>query len=58
MEPRQEEKKTPEGRPEEMEAAKRRFRVVRLEERIAPKHGNNGPTHNLCTCGHFGCSSG
>ena len=41
MGPRQEEeKKAPQPRPEE----KKRFRLIRLEERIAPKF-----THKTCT---------
>jgi hypothetical protein len=47
MEPRKDEsQKTPEPRKEEQER-KRRFQIVKLEERIAPSkggnHTNNGP---------------
>jgi hypothetical protein len=54
MGPRQDEKKTREGRPKEKDAAKRRFRIIRLEERIAPGKGGN-VTHK---CSGFYCHSG
>ena len=38
MEPRKEEPKAPKPRPEAKEP--RRFRLIRLEERIAPGNGN------------------
>jgi hypothetical protein len=47
MEPRQDESpKQPEPRPEK----KRRFQIVKLEERIAPARGGKG-TNN--TCGYY-----
>ena len=51
MEPRQEEQKDQVTRTEEKEAKPRRFRIVKLEERIAPRGGNHG-THEGCT---FAC---
>ena len=39
MEPREEDRKVEERRPEEQEPKRQRFRVVRLEERIAPSIG-------------------
>jgi hypothetical protein len=42
MEPRREEKKDREPRAEAKEAKPRRFRVVKLEERIAPGGGHCG----------------
>ena len=51
MEPRQEKPKPPKPRPEEKP---RRFRIVKLEERIAPSKGgkgtNNCPSVNLTGC--------
>jgi len=47
MEPRQHEKKIGERRPDEK---KKRFRIVKLEERIAPSKGGKG-TNNTCACG-------
>jgi hypothetical protein len=63
MEPRREEReerKDREPRAEANEAKPRRFRIVKLEERIAPGGGNNGGTqsfHSNCyhgggTCNH------
>src|SRR5262249_7081556 len=50
MEPRNNEsQKTPQPRPEER---KRRFQIVKLEERIAPSQGGNG-TNN--SCDYYGC---
>ena len=46
MEPRQEPTKEPEPRKEAQER-KRRFQIVKLEERIAPSKGGRG-THNTC----------
>ena len=52
MEPRQEEQKDKVPRTEAKKDAKpRRFRIVKLEERIAPRGGNHG-THEGCT---FAC---
>jgi hypothetical protein len=52
MEPRHEEKKDREPRAEAKEAKPRRFRIVKLEERIAPGGGHgNGPHHS---CGYLG----
>jgi hypothetical protein len=39
MEPRREQPKAPEPRPQEKP---KRFRLVKLEERIAPKHNTSG----------------
>ncbi len=39
MEPRREEQRPPEPRPEEK---RKRFRILKLEERIAPKRGTGG----------------
>ena len=52
MEPRQEEKKDKESRLETKEEKPRRFRIVKLEERIAPGgHKNsNGRSHCFCGC--------
>jgi hypothetical protein len=50
MEPRPDEKKDQQPRPEAQPAKPRRFRVVKLEERIAPK-GPMGPKRSL---GYFG----
>jgi hypothetical protein len=46
MEPRQHEKKIGERRPDEK---KKRFRIVKLEERIAPQTG--GGSNNPHPCG-------
>jgi hypothetical protein len=48
MEPRHEEQKDKVPPTEEKEAKPRRFRIVKLEERIAPTKGGNG-TNN---CGY------
>jgi hypothetical protein len=58
VEPRREEPKAPTPRPEEKP---KRFRLIKLEERIAPSKGGNGTnncpsvalTHcpSFCTCG-------
>ena len=50
MEPRREEPTAPTPQPKEKP---RRFRIVKLEERIAPSHGHKGQTGNvtLCACG-------
>jgi len=42
MEPREEERKVEESRPEERKPAKQRFRIVRLEERVAPSTAQSG----------------
>jgi hypothetical protein len=53
MEPRQDEsQKEPEPR---QDARKRRFQIVKLEERIAPARGGKG-TNN--SCGFWGCGGG
>jgi hypothetical protein len=53
MEPRKDEpQKVPEPRKEER---KRRFQIVKLEERIAPARGGNG-TNN--SCGGYFCYHG
>jgi len=57
MEPRQEElKKEPEPRKEER---KRRFQIVKLEERIAPGGGGHGKGSNAtcdtCRVSHCNC---
>jgi hypothetical protein len=44
MEPRREEQKAP---PPGAQQKPRRFRIVKLEERIAPSKGGNG-TRNTC----------
>ena len=50
MEPRQEEQKDKVTRTEEKEEKPRRFRIVKLEERIAPR-SNGAPTHyHKCGC--------
>jgi hypothetical protein len=55
MEPRHEEPKAPTPQPEEKS---RRFRIVKLEERIAPS-GGHGHTHTCppptFRCGTTGC---
>jgi hypothetical protein len=48
LEPRREERKAPKPRPEEKP---KRFRLIKLEERIAPsRHKTNGcvPTRTVC----------
>jgi hypothetical protein len=56
MEPRKEENEEP--RKETTEAKPRRFRIVRLEERIAPGGGNGNGSKVTCgqnfTCGKCG----
>jgi hypothetical protein len=52
MEPRREEPQAPTPRPEEKP---KRFRLVKLEERIAPG-GGNGHGSNATQC-HSGCNS-
>jgi hypothetical protein len=53
MEPRREEPKAPTPRPEEK---RKRFRIVKLEERIAPtKGGNTNGNTCACTWGCGGC---
>jgi hypothetical protein len=48
MEPRHEEKKNMERRTEAKEAKPRRFRIVKLEERIAPCNPHVGQLPNTC----------
>ncbi len=45
MEPRREEEQQPSAQPKP-----KRFRIVKLEERIAPSKGGNG-THKTYACG-------
>jgi hypothetical protein len=56
MEPRHEEQKDKVSRTEEKEGKPRRFRILKLEERIAPggSHGNgsNFSCHHDFTCKH------
>ena len=52
MEPRHEKKKDQEPRTEATETKPRRFRIVKLEERIAPSGGNVTHDHNKTTCNH------
>ena len=59
MEPRQEEKKDKQPRSEGKEEKPRRFRIINLEERIAPGGGKgNGSNlsceHTICK-GRCGC---
>jgi hypothetical protein len=55
MEPRQE-KKVPEPRPAVPKQERpRRFRLVRLEERIAPKSGGHGTNHCATGCNNTTC---
>jgi hypothetical protein len=54
MEPHREEpQKAP---PAGAEQKPKRFRIVKLEERIAPSKGGNG-TNNTCACGTGACIS-
>jgi hypothetical protein len=53
MEPRHEEKKNMERQTEAKEAKPRRFRIVKLEERIAPCNPHVGNFPN--TCRHRQC---
>jgi hypothetical protein len=56
MESRQPEKKqATEGPSDEQSPRPRRFRIVKLEERIAPKKG--GPNSKKCFVGTIGCYS-
>jgi hypothetical protein len=48
MEPRSEEQKTRESQPEAREARPRRFRIIKLEERIAPGGGTDKGTMYTC----------
>jgi hypothetical protein len=53
MEPRPDEKKDQEPRPGAQPANPRRFRIVKLEERIAP---SSASTHGKCLSGgHTAC---
>jgi hypothetical protein len=56
MEPRRDEPQDPKPRPEKK---RRRFRIVKLEERIAPRVGH-GDSKGVATCdctGGHGCST-
>ncbi len=55
MEPRREEPKAPTLRPEEK---RKRFRLIKLEERIAPGggHGNGSNDCHGCRAGASGCT--
>jgi hypothetical protein len=58
MEPRREEPKAPKPRTEEKP---KRFRIVKLEERIAPAyHGTAGACHSKrgTLCGTLNCGTG
>jgi hypothetical protein len=55
MEPRHEGPKDKVPRTEEKEAKPRRFRIVKLEERIAPGKGGNGNGSTSCHP-DLGCS--
>jgi hypothetical protein len=48
MEPRQEEQKDKVPQTEEKEAKPRRFRIVKLEERIAPTNGGTRGKKSVC----------
>jgi hypothetical protein len=52
MEPRREESKVPTSQPADKP---KRFRIIKLEERIAPSRGGNGTNNecltNSCLCG-------
>jgi hypothetical protein len=53
MEPRQEEQQDKVPRTEEKEAKPRRFRIVKLEERIAPGNSKTfACSYNHCTAAH------
>ena len=41
--------------PKEVTERKRRFQIIKLEERIAPGHGNNGNHSNGTSCGTCHC---
>jgi hypothetical protein len=51
MRPRREEPKAPKPRPEEKQ---KRFHLLRLEERIAPKGGGNGTNNCNANYSHGG----
>jgi hypothetical protein len=53
MEPRPDEKKDQQPRPEAQAAKPRRFRVIKLEERIAPDKGTSFYFGQTC----FGCNT-
>jgi hypothetical protein len=55
MEPRPDEKKGQQPRPEAQPAKSCRFRVVKLEERIAPKR--DGSNYFICPTHAHGCKS-
>jgi hypothetical protein len=53
MEPREDEKKAEEpqtGAKEAKEVKPRRFRIIKLEERIAPNGGGTNNTHHRTFC--------
>jgi hypothetical protein len=60
MEPRQEERKDKEPRTETKEGKPRRFRIVKLEERIAPSNGypKKSIFYMSCVGGGGFCSKG
>lgn len=51
MEPQREEPTAPKPPPEQKP---KRFRIVKLEERIAPNKGGNGSNHTCALCGVSG----
>ena len=56
MKSRQPQKNQPtEGRPDGQTPRPRRFRIIKLEERIAPKKGGNGTKHACATV--HGCAT-
>jgi hypothetical protein len=54
MEPRRKEPKAPTPRPEEKP---KRFRIVKLEERIAPTKGGNATHHCTTNCTNYTCAT-
>jgi hypothetical protein len=50
MEPREDEKKAEEPQTGAKEAKPRRFRIVKLEERIAPSRQGEGTAFTKCHC--------
>jgi hypothetical protein len=57
MEPGQEEQKDKVLRTEEKQAKPRRFRIVKLEERIAPNNGGQYATHDHKTTCNAACTN-
>jgi hypothetical protein len=56
MEPRQEQQTDKVSTTEEKQAKPRRFRILKLEERIAPDKGGNATKHQCTfTCGLLCC---